>query len=440
MAVAIGIGTTNCSESCFVPSSSDASQSSLPNSTSRAAAWYEANGQPETALLHARAAADTDQVARLLLDLVQPVWASGRADTVTQWLRWLADEDLLGVYPALTVHGSLMHALLGRPVEAEAWSEAAERSLVLTDLPDGSSMESLLAYLRAFLCRDGLAAMRSDAISGYRGSQSDESLPGEHAFHRRVCRICSTAPRRTLTWCSLGPSRPHRQQAPFRWGRWCRPSGQAIAAEAADWPEATELAKHALSLISGGSFDEYWTSALVFAWGARIAIHSGRIDLAEQHLARVARLRPLLTYALPVVSVQTLIETARAYVALADAPGAQAVLGQARDILRQRPDLGDLGLQVERLRAQLDSSAVTLGGASSLTAAELRVLPFLATPSHIARDRRPPLHLAKHRQVPRGLRVPKAQRLVADRSDRAAARTRPPRRLNTWTAGDRHPG
>ena len=56
---------------------------------SAAAAWYEANAMPEAAIEHAQAAGDADLVARLVLDLAQPVWASGRVDTVLRWMEWL---------------------------------------------------------------------------------------------------------------------------------------------------------------------------------------------------------------------------------------------------------------------------------------------------------------------------------------------------------------
>jgi LuxR family transcriptional regulator, maltose regulon positive regulatory protein len=109
-----------------------------------------------------------------------------------------------------------------------------------------------------------------------------------------------------------------------------------------------------------------------------LAIRAGHIESAHEYLARAARLRPLLTYALPVVSVQTLIQMAHAYVALGDHSGASTVLRQAHEILRQRPDLGVLGEQVEQLRGNLGHPAVSAGG-SSLTAAELRLVPLLAT-------------------------------------------------------------
>ena len=87
----------------------------------------------------------------------------------------------------------------------------------------------------------------------------------------------------------------------------------------------------------------------------------------------------MLTYALPVVSVQALLEMTRSYVTLGDPQGAAAVLAQIHGILQQRPDLGVLPAQVGRLRANLAMTHARVAGASSLTAAELRLLPLLST-------------------------------------------------------------
>src|SRR5215831_7990946 len=57
----------------------------------RAAAWFEANAMPEAAIEHAHAAGDYDRLARLILELEQPVWASGRFETVRRWTDWLRD-------------------------------------------------------------------------------------------------------------------------------------------------------------------------------------------------------------------------------------------------------------------------------------------------------------------------------------------------------------
>jgi LuxR family maltose regulon positive regulatory protein len=143
---------------------------------------------------------------------------------------------------------------------------------------------------------------------------------------------------------------------------------------------ADALLKRAVELIDAGHYEAYWTSALVYAAAARSAARRGEMREARQFVRRAAGLRPLLTYALPVVSVQALLELGRTYLALVDPAGARAVLEQARDILRRRPQLGTVAAAVGQLQARVDQ--ITLGapaGASSLTSAELRLVPLLAT-------------------------------------------------------------
>jgi LuxR family maltose regulon positive regulatory protein len=70
---------------------------------------------------------------------------------------------------------------------------------------------------------------------------------------------------------------------------------------------------------------------------------------------------------------------AHAYAALGDAAGARAVLRQVRDIFQQRPGLGVLPEEADDLRRRLDTVRSEAPGASSLTTAELRLLPLLAT-------------------------------------------------------------
>src|SRR5262249_23233050 len=80
----------------------------------RAAVWFEANAMPEVAIDHAQAAGDYDRVARLILELQQPVWASGRIETVRRWMEWIRDVTSAEYYGAIAAHGSLIFALLGQ--------------------------------------------------------------------------------------------------------------------------------------------------------------------------------------------------------------------------------------------------------------------------------------------------------------------------------------
>src|SRR6185437_11369450 len=101
---------------------------------------------------------------------------------------------------------------------------------------------------------------------------------------------------------------------------------------------------------------------------------------ARRELVSAQHLRPLLTYALPHLAVQARIELTHVHLALADAAGARTLMREVDQLLRRRPGLGTLAGQAQALRAQLSNqrgSIVT--GASALTAAELRLLPFLST-------------------------------------------------------------
>jgi LuxR family transcriptional regulator, maltose regulon positive regulatory protein len=344
----------------------------------RAAAWFEANAMPEQAIGHAQAARDYDRVARLILELQQPVWASGRVETVLRWMEWLGDVTSAEHYGAIAVHGSLIFALLGQPSEAERWAAAAERASPAGILPDGSTMEATLAYLCAILCRKGIGEMRRDAQTAWEGLSPASPYRATMLYTEGISfllegDLARAEPilARALNLATVSGSLP---LAGLILAEQC-----GVAAERDDWAEVTTLAKQAAAIVENGRFGDYWTSALTYAWASRAAARGGDVSQARFYLGRASRLRPLLTYALPVVSVQALLEMTRSYITLADPGGAAAVLTQAHDILRQRPDLGVLPELAGQLQASLATSNTHAVGASSLTAAELRLLPLLST-------------------------------------------------------------
>jgi LuxR family maltose regulon positive regulatory protein len=344
----------------------------------RAAAWFEANAMPEAAIDHAQAAGDYDRVARLILELQQPVWASGRVETVLRWMDWLRDIPSAEYYGAIAVHGSLIFALLGQPAEAERWAAAAERASPGGVLPDGSTMEATLAYLRAILCRTGIGEMRRDARIAWEGLSPASPYRATMLYTEGISYLlegdlarAEPILARALDLATQAGSLP---LAGMILAEQC-----GVAAERDDWPEVTTLAQRAATIVETGHFGDYWTSALVYAWASRASAYRGDVGQARFYLGRASRLRPLLTYALPVGSVQALLEMTRSYITLADPGGAAAVLAQVHDILRQRPDLGVLPELAGQLQASLATANARAVGASSLTAAELRLLPLLAT-------------------------------------------------------------
>ena len=344
----------------------------------RAAAWFEANSMPEQAIGHAQAAGDYDRVVRLILELQQPVWASGRVETVLRWMEWIRDGTSAEHYGAIAVHGSLIFALLGQPSEAERWAAAAERASSAGILPDGSTIEATLAYLRAILCRKGIGEMRRDAQLAWEGLSPASPYRATMLYTEGISFLLEGDPTRAGPILARALNlATHSGSLPLACLILAEQCG--VAAERNDWAEVTTLAEQAAAIVEDGHFGNYWTSALAYAWASRAAGHRGDVSRARSYLGRASRLRPLLTYALPVVSVQALLEMTRSYITLGDPGGAAAVLAQADDILQQRPDLGVLTELAGQLQAGLATGTSHTIGASSLTAAELRLLPLLST-------------------------------------------------------------
>jgi len=344
----------------------------------RAAVWFEANAMPETAIDHAQAAGDYDRVARLILELQQPVWASGRVETVRRWMEWIRDVTAAEYYGAIAVHGSLIFALLGQAGEAERWMAAAERASPAGILPDGSTLEGTLAYLRACLCRDGPAEMRRDSRIALDGLSPASPYRATMLYTEGLSYLLEGEPARAEPVLARALDvAAHIDAPPLTTLILAQQCG--TAAQRNSWSEVTSLAQRAAAIVQAGHVDDYWSSALVYAWAARAALHDGDKSQGRLYLRRASRLRPLLTYMLPVVSAQALLEMAHSYITLADRAGAAAVLTQAHSIIQQRPDLGLLPERADRLEARLATIEARAAGPSALTAAELRLLPLLST-------------------------------------------------------------
>jgi LuxR family maltose regulon positive regulatory protein len=273
-----------------------------------------------------------------------------------------------------------VYALRGDGFQAERWLDAAARAETTTGpAPDRSEgVHPWVAVGKAMLCRHGPVRMREDA---------------------------------ELAIAELGPLSPLRAPAVWLLANALLlqgdPEGERRLAEAAEAAEqgsapfAQTIAAAQLALLtldrgdlsaaeaflacakSADMVDRFRADALrapLHAAEARIAAATGDLVRARRALSRLQRLQPCLSRAIPFTAVQTFLETARVHLALDDAAEAAVALGAAREILSVRPELGILVREVATLRAQMLGGAQPLTGwESSLTPAELRLLPLLAT-------------------------------------------------------------
>jgi LuxR family transcriptional regulator, maltose regulon positive regulatory protein len=361
---------------------------------SRAAAWCESNGLPEMAITHAQGAGDPDHVARLVTTCTLAAYAGGRLETVDRWFRWFDEHELIDDYPSVAVLGAVLRAVMGQPAAAERWAAVAERAPAETTLPDGSAFESWQAQLRVFLCRHGIDQMRRDAEMARDGLAPGSQWRASALALEGVSWLLDGEPERA------DPILAHAVEVGLDSG--AAPAAAAALAERAivaiqrgEWADAETLAEQGLGILRDGHLEDYGPGAIVHALVARTAAHRGDVSRARESLGQAARLRPQLTHAMPVLAVQTLLELARAYLALADAAGARVVLREAGAVLRLRPDLGSLPREAAELRSTLDTLRVGSVGASSLTTAELRLVPLLST--HLSfREIGERLHISRH--------------------------------------------
>ena len=342
----------------------------------RAAIWHAETGALDLAVAHASAAGDLDLVATAVGEGMLRYHWSGRGATVQGWLRRF-DDDALLERPWLAVLAAWEQIGLGDLATIEHLADIAERGRFEGRPPDGSaSFESGRAMLRAVLGRAGADDMLANAtraveLEASGGAWRDFSLwvlafarltsgdqEGAHAALDDA--VAASRPERNgLTHCILG----HRA---------------LVAVDQQDWTAAAGFAEEARAIGAARQVEGYIASVPARIADIRIAVQRGDIGLARQQLARAMNLRPVMTADAPAVAVVCLLGLARAHLAVGDPAGARTLLAQAGGVIRLRPDLGVLPGEVASLRAMIAGLPRGLaGGASTLTASELRVLALL---------------------------------------------------------------
>jgi LuxR family transcriptional regulator, maltose regulon positive regulatory protein len=346
--------------------------------TRRAAEWCERNQLTEAAVEYAMAAGDGERAARLVVEAAPSTYGAGRLSTLQRWFGWLETDGLTDRHAVVAVLGAWLSALAGHPAAAERWAEAAERRSS-DDPPGGGTVpvDGSLALLEAALCRHGVERMRTDAETALRLVPTG-SAP-QAAAHLLVGIAAMLAGDLSAADHHLADAAQLGEELAGDLALVALAERSILAMSAGDWQQAELLAERAQLRARPEWLERYLTSALLHAVMARLAIHRGDVPQARSDLARAAGLCPQLTYALPHLAVQVRLELARNYLALTDVGAAKATLQEVDSLLWRRPELGDLGRQAEELRHQLGAMRKGAIGASSLTAAEVRLLRLLGT-------------------------------------------------------------
>jgi LuxR family maltose regulon positive regulatory protein len=348
----------------------------IPKLRRRAADWCLRNDLPEDALEYSMAAEDVEAAASLMQRLFLPVHRQGRSTTLLRWVQWLGDRGGIEGHPLTAVWAGLVTGMSGLPVEAERWADAVDRWQYHGPRADDPVAEAWAAVMRFTLCRRGVEQMRADADEAADRFAAAGLVTMAVPLGQGVARVLCGDPDGGDAFLEDAIRTGPERGAPTVLVRaLCQRS--LVAMERDQWSQAEAFADQARSVLRRAGIEKY---SLLCAVQARTALHRGDIPAARQELVSVQELRPALNYAIPHLAIQVRIELIRVYLALADLAGARTLMREVDELLRRRPGMGILVGQAEALRSQLSRQRGGASpGASALTAAELHVLPLLAT-------------------------------------------------------------
>jgi LuxR family maltose regulon positive regulatory protein len=348
----------------------------------RAAAWYESNGSPTSAVEHLLCTSDPSRVVELVTELSVPTFMAGQLATVQRWYDAIGDATI-AQHPRLALLNGWEALLTGNLARAMHWASVVD-GVTSDELPAIDALfEADRAIFHAAMCASGPESMTEDATFGVEhepvwGDLRDTAIwllaearllcgqPDEAAalFVEAAATARSVGNFDTIPIC----------EAQLAW--------MAIARE--DWEDAAARLDLALATVDDRRLHDYVFSIPTFSGAARLCVHEGRMDRARQLLALAMRSRPIATVLLPYHAVRARLQMAKVYLAMDESDSVHQLLREIDELLAQRPSLGALGDEVDQFRALVESRAAMTFGRPTLTPAELRVLPYLQT--HLTAD------------------------------------------------------
>lgn len=343
----------------------------------RASVWFEAHGDQDSAIRHAKAAGDLERVGVLVWAGIPACIASGRPDRLVSWLADL-DDLQIGSDRWLTLAAAWLGLQTGSPDRMTRWLIAAEghAGADWTDRVSNDTYAASLAQLHVLVGDFGLEA----SMALCRGIQS--GLPRDSAF--RVAALHNEGVALTLTRrFELG--RASLQEAE----RLARALGVPIieanalawrgvlALLADDWALGAPMIARAGELVRLHHLDRLATSVISVTALALLQAARGNKDEARVTLGTARRLTSQVTQIAPWFAVAGPLMQARVAMILGDGALARTLHSEA--LGHMNPDLADTLLSdfLADTEARLRTLQVDGLSGAAITPAELRVMQFL---------------------------------------------------------------
>ena len=292
---------------------------------------------------------------------------------------WFDQGGSIDDYPVVALVSAFALTMIGEAERATRLASTIDGPLRGELLADGvTPVEAFAALFRTITCREGVKRMSLDAALALDLTPEASPFRSNALVLSGAAKLMagddSAADADFADAAEVGAVWVLQRPCPPRW-----PSGRSSRSRGAT---GSRPRRSQIKLVRKcGSAASTTTRRVPSSPQCRPGWHftADNRRQASNALVRTQRLRPQLTYAIPWLSVQVRLELAHAYLTLADPAGARTVLREIDGILRHRPDLGVLVTRVDEVKAMVEGMRMAAPGMSTLTAAELRVLPFLAT-------------------------------------------------------------
>ncbi len=344
----------------------------------RAADWYESNGSIELAIEQLLHTSERARTVDLLTRTGMKNYQTGQQQTVMRWRSAIGDATI-EQFPALAIGATWEGVLTGDTKQAERWASFLEAApFDPPALHNWGSFDSARAVLRAYICPRGPNVMMGDAV--FAVSEEPVHSPGRpdavlvvaqaHLLAGDVDQALTTFVEASEVAVSLETATVFALS---------NAELALLAMDQGKWHEAADHLELALTTIQESRTQDYLESTLAYAGAARLAMHLGDLKKTDGQLTRAMRARPMATYVAPWLAVRMRLQLAKVYLAMAEPTPARHLLREIDDILVKRPALGVLVDQVEEFRRAVTAGPTGPTGASPLTPAELRLLPYLQT-------------------------------------------------------------
>ena len=345
----------------------------------RAAVWHLEQGLREQAFEHYVAADEAGEAAELLPGLMQSAWNLGRVETVLRWADWFEGTSEFHRHVEALVAGSFAFRYIGEAARADRCADTADRWRPDPADPTAPRAEALRRMGRAFGMRSGPERMLDDARGAVDGlDHADAWWPGSLSI-LGVAEMLSDRAEDADQHLSQAVEEATARKAYSGAATLALASRAVLAIGREDWVAADRMVRAGQEWVATHNLGAHSPAIFVEAVAARLAVHQGDRQAAQGHLARSQRTRPVLNHAIPWLAVRVRLDLAAAHLGLADPAGARTLLGEIRDVMVRRPHLGSLTAEVRALQARLEQIRGGSPGASTLTVAELRLLPLLST-------------------------------------------------------------